>query len=168
MKSKLAIFALSAVLMSGLILLPGINMKSFAISNDEQGQLTLANMNLVMGGSFQQISTEEASASEAPVKNVTFVAIEKNLTLPSGQSVAALTWNGTIPGPTVRVTQGDVLNVNIINHPNNTLIHSLDHHASTISAVPNFGPINVSDSKQYSFVATNQDSSNITVKVMLF
>ena len=49
MKSKLAIFALSAVLMSGLILLPGINMKSFAISN-EQGQLTLANMNLVMGG----------------------------------------------------------------------------------------------------------------------
>ena len=51
MKSKLAIFALSAVLMSGLILLPGINMKSFAISN-EQGQLTLANMNLVMGGSF--------------------------------------------------------------------------------------------------------------------
>ena len=52
MKSKLAVFALSAVLMSGLILLPGINMKSFAISNDEQGQLTLANMNLVMGGSF--------------------------------------------------------------------------------------------------------------------
>ena len=110
MKSKLAIFALSAVLMSGLILLPGINMKSFAISN-EQGQLTLANMNLVMGGGFQQISTEAASASEAPVKNVTFVAIEKNLTLPSGQSVAALTWNGTIPGPTVRVTQGDILNV---------------------------------------------------------
>ena len=167
MKSKLAIFALSAVLMSGLILLPGINMKSFAISN-EQGQLTLANMNLVMGGSFTQISTEEASESEAPVKNVTFVAIEKNLTLPSGQSVAALTWNGTIPGPTVRVTQGDILNVNIINHPNNTLIHSLDHHASTISAVPNFGPINVSDSKNYSFVASNQDSSNITVKVMLY
>ncbi len=52
------------------------------------------------------------------------------------------------------VTQGDILNVNIINHPNNTLIHSLDHHASTISAVPNFGPINVSDSKQYTFVAS--------------
>ena len=34
---------------------------------------------------------------------------------------------------------GDILNVNIINHPNNTLIHSLDHHASTISAVPAFG-----------------------------
>ena len=155
MKSKLAIFALSAVLMSGLILLPGINMKSsFAISNpNDQGQLTLANMNLRMGG-LQQISTEEAAESEAPVKNVTFVAYETNLTLPSGQVVNAETWNGTIPGPTVRVNQGDILNVNIINYPTNKLIHSLDHHASTISAVPNFGPINVSDSKQYSFVAS--------------
>src|SRR6188472_3760126 len=117
MKSKLAIFALSAVLMSGLILLPGINMKSFAIPN-EQGQLTLANMNLRMGG-LQQISTEEAATSEAPVKNVTFVAYETNLTLPSGQVVNAETWNGTIPGPTVRVNQGDILNVNIINYPTN-------------------------------------------------
>ena len=153
MKSTLAIFALSAVLMSGLILLPGINMKSFAISN-EQGQLTLADINLKLGGGFQQISTEEAEETDAPVRNVTFVALEKNLTLPSGQQVSAMTWNGTIPGPTIRVTQGDVLNINIINHPNNTQIHSLDHHASTISAVPNFGPINVSDSLQYSFVAT--------------
>src|SRR6185503_13616042 len=156
MKSKLAIFALSAVLMSGLILLPGINMKSsFAIPNsNDKGQLTLANMNLRMSGGLQQISTEEASASEAPVKNVTFVAYETNLTLPSGQVVNAETWNGTIPGPTVRVNQGDILNVNIINHPNNKLIHSLDHHASTISAVPNFGPINVRDSKEYTFVAS--------------
>ncbi|HEX5905111.1 MAG TPA: multicopper oxidase domain-containing protein [Candidatus Nitrosocosmicus sp.] len=154
MKSTLAFFALSAVLMSGLIFLPGINMKSFAISN-EQSHLTLDNINFQLpGGAFQQISTEEAEESDAPVRNVTFVALEKNLTLPSGQTVAAMTWNGTIPGPTIRVTQGDVLNINVINHPNNSLIHSLDHHASTISAVPNFGPINVSDSLQYSFVAT--------------
>jgi len=139
--------------MSGLILLPGINMKSLAVPY-EQGKFAFSDLNFVMNGGVKQISTEEAEESDAPVRNVTFVAVEKNLTLPSGQSVAALTWNGTIPGPTVRVTQGDVLNVNIINHPNNTLIHSLDHHASTISAVPNFGPINVSDSKQYSFVAT--------------
>ncbi len=152
MKSTLAIFALSAVLMSGLILLPGINMKSFAISN-EQSQIPFSNMNLAMGGAFHQVSSEEAATSEAPIKNITFVAIEKNLTLPSGQTVSALTWNGTIPGPTVRVTQGDLINVKIINHPNNTLIHSLDHHASVISAVPAFSAINVGDTKEYSFIA---------------
>ena len=153
MKNTVAIFALSAVLMSGLILLPGINMKSFAISN-EQSHLTLDNINLVMGGGFQQISTEEAEESEAPVRNVTFVALEKNITLSDGTNISAMTWNGTIPGPTIRVAVGDVLNVNIINAANNTQIHSLDHHASTISAVPNFGPINVSESLQYSFVAS--------------
>jgi nitrite reductase (NO-forming) len=121
--------------MSGLILLPGINMKSFAISN-EQSQLTLANMNLVMGGGFQQISTEEAEEaeeSEAPERNVTFVALEKNITLNDGKNISAMTWNGTIPGPTLRVTVGDILHVNIINHPNKTQIHSLDHNASTIT-----------------------------------
>src|SRR5688572_12249592 len=107
MKSTLAVFALSAVLMSGLILLPGINMKSFAISS-EQGQLTLADMNLVMGGSFKQISTEEAEESEAPQLNVTFVGLEKNITLNDGTNISAMTWNGTIPGPTIRMTVGDI------------------------------------------------------------
>lgn len=149
MKSTLAVFALSAVLMSGLLLLPGINMKSFA----QQGPISLSHLDFRLGG-FQQISTEEAAESEAPVKNITFVAYETNLTLPSGQTIKAQTWNGTIPGPTVRVDQGDLLNIKIINHPDNTLIHSLDHHASTISAVPAFGPINVSDTLEYSFIAT--------------
>lgn len=161
MKSTLAIFALSAVMMSGLVLLPGINMKSFAISN-EQGQLAQSGLNFKMDGSFKQISTSESEGSEsnvAPVKNVTFVAVEKNLTLPTGQHINALTWNGTIPAPLVRVTQGDLLNITIINPTNssiinNTLIHSMDHHASTLSAVPNFGPIEPGQSKSYAFVAT--------------
>ena len=98
-----------------------------------------------------------------------YVAIEKNLTLPDGTKFNALTWNGTIPGPTVRLTQGDIVNVTIINPTNNTLIHSLDHHASTISAVPNFGPINVGASKQlYTLLHHNQVSLKFTVKVMLF
>jgi nitrite reductase (NO-forming) len=137
--------------MSGLILLPGINMKSLAISD----------LNLKMDGSFKQISTESGGSDSnvAPVKNITFVAVEKNLTLPSGQHINALTWNGTIPAPLVRVTQGDLLTITIINPTNttvinNTLIHSMDHHASTLSAVPNFGPIQPGENKTYSFVAT--------------
>jgi nitrite reductase (NO-forming) len=86
--------------------------------------------------------------------NVTYVAIEKNVTLPDGTHVNALTWNGTIPGPTVRVTQGDVINVTIQNPTNSSLIHSYDTHASTISAVPNFGAISPGASKNFTFIAT--------------
>lgn len=157
MKSTLAIVAISAVLLSGLVFMPGVKMNAFSLSSTQsQGQLTLADLNFNLGPGFIPVtsSSPSSSSSDAKTVNVTFVAYETNVTLPSGQVVQAETWNGTIPGPTVRVTQGDVLNVHIINHPNNKLIHSLDHHAATISAVPNFGPINVSKSKDYSFVAT--------------
>jgi nitrite reductase (NO-forming) len=147
MKSTLAIVAISSILLSGLVFLPGINNSAFSLNAPQP-------LNFQINGGFQQISEEEATETEANQVNVTYVAVETQLTLPDGTTVQAETFNGTIPAPTVRVTQGDVLNVKIINHPNNKLIHSLDHHASTISAVPNFGPINVSDTKEYSFVAT--------------
>ncbi|MDQ4074217.1 MAG: multicopper oxidase domain-containing protein [Thermoproteota archaeon] len=147
MKSTLAIIAISSILLSGLVFLPGINNSAFSQNAPQP-------LNFQINGGFQQISQEEAEETNANQVNVTYVATEQPMTLPDGTQVMAQTFNGTIPAPTVRVTQGDVLNVKIINHPNNKLIHSLDHHASTISAVPNFGPINVSDTLEYSFVAT--------------
>ena len=129
MKNTLAIIAISAVLLSGLIYLPSVNMSAYSQQD------------------------EEDSPQGSPI-NVTYVAVEKNVTLPDGTNVQALTWNGTIPGPTVRVTQGDTVHVTIQNPTNNTLIHSYDSHASTISAVPNFGPINPGGSKNFTFIAT--------------
>ena len=74
----------------------------------------------------------------------------------------------TIPGPTVRLTQGDTVHVTILNPTNNTLIHSYDSHASTISAVPNFGPINPGASKNFTFILRNQVSIKFIVKAMVF
>ena len=136
MKSKLAIFALSAILLSGLIFLPGVNMKAYS-----QAQST-------------QPAQPAKQSSSPPIRNLLYIAVEKNLTLPDGTKLKALTWNGTIPGPTVRLTQGDIVHVTIVNPTSNTLIHSLDTHAATISAVPNFGAINPGSSKNYTFVAS--------------
>src|SRR5215217_5129350 len=131
MKSTLAIIAISAVLLSGLVFLPGVNMNAYSQAQPAQ------------------------QAQSAP-KNISVVyqSVETNLTLPDGQQIKALTWNGTIPGPTVRLTQGDTVHVTINNPSNNTLIHSYDSHASTISAVPNFGPIKPGESKNFTFIAT--------------
>lgn len=128
MKSSLAIFAISAVLLSGLIFLPGVNMHAY--------------------------SQPTSQASPNKTVNLTYIAVQKNLTLPDGTKFSALTWNGTIPGPVVRLMQGDTVHMKIINPTGNTLIHSLDTHAATISAVPNFGPINPGQSKNWTFVAS--------------
>ena len=58
-----------------------------------------------------------------------------------------------VPAPTVRITQGDLINVTLINYPKNTTPHSLDNHAALISAVPNFGPIGPGW-EPYAFIAT--------------
>jgi nitrite reductase (NO-forming) len=131
MKSTLAIIAISAVLLSGLVLLPGVNMNAYS-----------------------QAQPAQQAQPAGKTVNLVYVSVEKNFTLPDGQQVKALTWNGTIPGPTVRLTQGDTVHVTIQNPTNNTLIHSYDSHASTISAVPNFGPINPGASKNFTFIAT--------------
>ncbi len=151
MKSTLAIIAISAFLLSGLIFVPGVNMSVYSLSST-QSHVTPAVLNFGMGGGFIPIA-DGSAPSGVHIKNVTFVAVEKNFTLPDGTKLSALTFNGTIPAPTVRVTQGDVIKVTLINPKGNSLPHSIDHHASIISAVPNFGPVKPGESKSYMFVA---------------
>jgi nitrite reductase (NO-forming) len=114
-------------------------------------------LNFVVGPGLTDVAEQTAQTmvkQGANIKQVTFVAYDEEVTLPQGNKVQALTFNGTVPSPTIRVTQGDILNVTIINYPKNKLIHSIDHHASIISAVPNFGPVNVGAKKSFEFVAT--------------
>ena len=137
MKSTLAFVAVFAVLLSGLVFLPGFNMKAYS-----------------------QAPAPKAAAPPAPqpitnkLVNLLYIAKERNLTLPDGTKFNALTWNGTIPGPVVRLQQGDTVHVTIQNPTNNTLTHSFDTHASTISAVPNFGAITPGASKNFTFIAS--------------
>jgi nitrite reductase (NO-forming) len=98
---------------------------------------------------------KDTSFKDPPrVHKITLIAKEENLTLPQGDKIIAMTWNGTVPSPTIRVTQGDLLNITIVNSANNTQPHSLDMHASVISAVPNYGPILPGQTRSYAFIAT--------------
>jgi nitrite reductase (NO-forming) len=71
---------------------------------------------------------------DRPVKNVLLVANENKVKIapdnalhPGGIEYAAMTFNGTIPAPSMAVDQGDILNVTIRN--DGKTIHSLDFHA---------------------------------------
>ncbi len=95
-------------------------------------------------GGFTQVSMQTAESmmkKGVDVHKYSLVAFETNLTLPQGNVIHAMTFNGTVPAPTIRVTQGDLINVTLINYPKNKYSHSLDNHAAIISAVTNFGPV---------------------------
>lgn len=42
-------------------------------------------------------------------------------------------FNGSVPGPTMRVVQGDMVTINIKNAGDSTYVHSIDYHASRLS-----------------------------------
>ena len=100
---------------------------------------------------LDQVATEKAAGRT--VHEVTLTAESVNLPIPGGQMYKAMTFDGQVPGPTIRVTQGDVIEVTL-NVPSTELTgHSLDMHAARISAVPNFGPVMPGKSNTYAYIA---------------
>lgn len=162
--------AVSAViLVTGLMLLPAVNKGiamsaratpglSWLMSPTSMQGMQKGGLNFAMdSGGFTQVSMQTAEnmvKKGDPIHKYSLVAYETNLTLPQGNVIHAMTFNGTVPAPTVRVTQGDLINVTLINYPKNTTPHSLDNHASIVSAVPNFGPVGPGWERSYAFIAT--------------
>ena len=100
---------------------------------------------------LDQVATEKANGRT--VHEITLTAESVSLPIPGGQMYKAMTFDGQVPGPTIRVTQGDVVEVTL-NVPSTELTgHSLDMHAARISAVPNFGAVMPGKSNTYAYIA---------------
>ena len=56
------------------------------------------------------------SAAQAENRTFTFTAERKQVSIGSGLSYMAWTYDGTVPGPTIRVRQDDQVNIRLLNH----------------------------------------------------
>ena len=63
------------------------------------------------------------------------------------------TYDGTIPGPLVRVAQGDVVDFTLTNDPANKNSHSMDFHAAIVDVLDEFAEIKPGDTKKFTFEA---------------
>jgi nitrite reductase (NO-forming) len=68
-----------------------------------------------------------------------------------GVHYAAWTFGGTVPGPTLRVRQGDTVEFTVVNHAN--IPHSMDFHAAEIAPSKFYVNVLPKDSLHYRFVA---------------
>ncbi|MFO7550877.1 MAG: multicopper oxidase domain-containing protein [Haliea sp.] len=71
----------------------------------------------------------------------------------AGTKQAMWTYNGTIPGPLVRVKQGDVVDFTLLNHADNEQSHSMDFHAARADVLDEFESIKPGQTKQFTFKA---------------
>lgn len=85
------------------------------------------------------------------VVHVRFVIRDTVIQVSKGVSYRAWTFEGRVPGPVLRVTQGDSVDFTLVNHA--AMPHSMDFHAAQIA--PNKYYVNVMprDSIHYRFVA---------------
>jgi len=75
------------------------------------------------------------------VREYDIVALNKNIEIVPGIEYPAWTYNGRIPGPTLRCTEGDLIRIRFRNgssHPHTMHFHGF--HAGTMDGVPSSGP----------------------------
>lgn len=106
----------------------------------------------VMGSAFAQVDCQNIPPNRKVVEhNLTGESVE--LPIMGGKTYKAMTFNGQVPGPTLRVTQGDVVKMTLTVASDEATGHSNDMHASQMSAVPNFGAVMPGESKTYCYIA---------------
>lgn len=71
----------------------------------------------------------------------------------AGTTQRMWTFGGTIPGPLVRVKQGDLVDFSLHNHPDNGNSHSMDFHAAQVDVLDEFAEVRPGDTKHFQFRA---------------
>jgi FtsP/CotA-like multicopper oxidase with cupredoxin domain len=84
-----------------------------------------------------KVSTENGRT----VREYTIVAVDKEIEIAPGLFFPAWTYNGRVPGPTIRATAGDLLRIRFINagsHPHTMHFHGV--HRASMDGVAHAGP----------------------------
>ena len=112
----------------------------------------MGGLQLVMPQAFAETDCGvlEDSGRNVVEFNVTGESVQ--LPIMGGKTYNAMTFNQQVPGPTLRVTQGDVVKMTLTIPDNEVTGHGNDMHASQMSA-GNFDSINPGESKTYCYIA---------------
>ncbi|MGZ6372663.1 MAG: multicopper oxidase domain-containing protein, partial [Candidatus Limnocylindria bacterium] len=87
------------------------------------------------------------------VHDIDLVVEEKVMTIAKGYQQMVWTFNGSVPGPVIRVKVGDTVRVHLKNPATNTLSHSVDFHASQVAWNDEMTSIKPGEEKEYDWTA---------------
>lgn len=98
---------------------------------------------------YQPYNAQPPAASSGSSVNITLTAEESLLSIAPNVAYHAWTFNGTIPGPILRVRQGQTVNFTLINK--GTMGHSIDFHAAQVPPNVDYRPIPPGGQISFSF-----------------
>ena len=113
----------------------------------------MGGLKLVMPKAFAETDCGVLEASGRLVHNFDLTGESVELPIMGGKTYNAMTFNQQVPGPTLRVTQGDVVKMTLTIPTDEVTGHGNDMHAAQISAIPNYGAVMPGESKTFCFIA---------------
>ena len=93
-------------------------------------------------------------ATGRTVREYEFVAVNKEIEVAPGVFFPAWTYNGRVPGPTIRATEGDRIRIRFVNtteHPHTIHFHGI--HPAKMDGVPGAGEAFTGEEFVYDFIA---------------
>ncbi len=91
------------------------------------------------------------AVSDAPIKEFRIPITHGTVQVADGVSYTGWTFGGTVPGPVIRVRQGDLVRIRLVNE--SPMPHSIDFHAARIPMNQAFRVIGPKDSLSFEFKA---------------
>jgi nitrite reductase (NO-forming) len=116
----------------------------------------MGGIELQMPSAFAQVPLDQIDSMMQQGRHVVEVQLTAqsvDLPIMGGGKYHAMTFNGQVPAPTIRATQGDIIKMTLTVPSTELTPHGNDMHASQMSAVPNFGAVKPGESKTYAYVA---------------
>jgi len=115
----------------------------------------MGGLELVMPAAFAYsgANCDDAAFADRTVVEFNLTGVSIDLPRLGGGTFSAMTFSEQIPGPTLRVTQGDVVKMTLTVPADEATPHGNDMHASQVTAVPTFGAVQPGTSKTYCYIA---------------
>jgi len=106
------------------------------------------------GGALAALLTVYGQPAAAKTAKVSMTAMETEVEIDNkGTRYPAWTFGGAIPGPVVRVTEGDTVDFTLSNPSTNKNSHSIDFHAAQVDVLNEFAPVKPGETKHFKFTA---------------
>lgn len=112
----------------------------------------------LVGGAAALFTVAAAALSVAQAKTVKIELTVKETQVPidnEGHTVLGWTYNGQVPGPLLRATEGDTIDFTLINDAANQKSHSIDLHDARTDVLGPFAPIKPGEKKSFTFTVDN-------------
>jgi len=112
----------------------------------------MGGLQLVMPQAFAEVDCGVLEATGRNVVEFNLTGESVELPIMGGKTYNAMTFNQQIPGPTLRVTQGDVVKMTLTIPSDEVVGHGNDMHAAQITALA-YDSVNPGETSQYCYIA---------------